>query len=284
MPEKELILYCKCIHRDLVSPESREDIMQKIEQSGLKVVAVDDLCGLAASHDPVIKEWAGNPELTVIACYERAVRWLFDMADAPLPDDGSVKFLNCRTLSPEKIMGAVGNSEEDESCGAMNKIEFSGKQEPWFPVIDRDRCRRCKLCFNFCLFGVYSVDDQGSVRVSQPDNCKNNCPACARVCPTRAIIFPKINQAPINGDKVDESQISASPVTLDVLQETDIYSMLRNRSCQTRRFSPEPRESVNMLEMLHKQLDIPMDVLDALSPADLNRIKKKASSAGKQNE
>ncbi len=279
-----MIIYCKCIHRDLVSPESREEILKCLEQSGLKVVEVDDLCGLAARQDTVLKEWAENPKLTVIACYERAVRWLFDMAHAPLPDDGSVSILNPRTLSHEKIMEAIRSSDPGESGEAMNKIEHSGKQEPWFPVIDRDRCRSCKLCFNFCLFGVYSVDDQGNVRVSQPDNCKNNCPACARVCPTSAIIFPKIDQSPINGDRVDDSKIPASPVRLEVLQETDIYTMLRNRSGQTRRFSPEPRKPENMLEILHKQLNIPMDVLKALSPADLNRIHKKASSAGEENE
>jgi NAD-dependent dihydropyrimidine dehydrogenase PreA subunit len=206
------------------------------------------------------------------------------MADADLQDNGFVNILNCRSLSPEKIMDAVKKGRVTESGGYIDNIEYSGKQEPWFPVIDRNRCRGCKLCFNFCLFGVYSVDDQGNIRVSKPDNCKNNCPACARVCPTRAIIFPKINQSPINGDEVDESKITPSPARLDLLQEKNIYTMLRNRSSQGQRFSPEPRPQVNMLEMLHKQLDIPMDVLQSLSPADLNRIQNKASLTGEQDE
>ncbi len=279
-----LLVYCKCIHRNLVPDESRKILLENTEKWGQKVIVVDDLCGLAAGHDPILKEWAQTPELVIIACYERAIRWLFDMADAPLPDDDSIKTLNCRTLSPEKIMDSAKRNVIGESGEVIDNIEYRRGQEPWFPVIDRDRCRSCKLCFNFCLFGVYTVDDQGDVRVSQPDNCKNNCPACARVCPTRAIIFPKIDQSPINGDEVDESKIAASPVRLEVLQETDIYAMLRNRSSQGRRFSPEPRQPENMLEILHKRLDIPMDVLQALSPADLNRIHKKASSAGEQNE
>lgn len=284
MSGNDLIIYCKCIHRELVSKESREYILQNLGQSGLRVFAVDDLCGLAARHDPLLREWAQCPELTIIACYERAIRSLFDMADAHLPDDGTVKILNCRSLSSEKIMDAVKESNAVEPGRKMDFIKHSGMQEPWFPVIDMRRCRRCKLCFNFCLFGVYSVDDEGKVKVSQPDNCKNNCPACARVCPARAIIFPKINQSPINGDEVDESKITPSSARIDLLQEKDIYAMLRNRSSRGERFSPEPGPNVNMLEMLHKQLDIPMDVLQALSPADLDRIHKKASSGGKMDE
>jgi NAD-dependent dihydropyrimidine dehydrogenase PreA subunit len=283
MSGNDLIIYCKCIHRELVPLESREYILKDLSQSGLNAIVVDDLCGLAARHAPVLKVWAQSQKLTIIACYERAVRSLFDMADAPLPDDSPVKILNCRSLTPENIMDDVKKGGSGEPCGAIDYINHDGDREPWFPVIDRVRCRGCKLCFNFCLFGVYSVDDQGNVRVTRPDNCKNNCPACARVCPARAIIFPKIDQSPINGDEVDESKISPSPARLDLLQEEDIYTMLRNRSSRGQRFSPEPGPKTGLLEMLNRELDIPMDVLQALSPADLSRIQKKASSTGEQD-
>ena len=281
MTEKGLVVYCKCIHRNLVSSESRTALLQGLHDIGFKTVVVDDLCGLAARRDPLLKTWARITPLVIIACYERAIRWLFDMGGAPLPVDTSVKILNPRSLPPEKIMNALRTEKTDTSEAPSYISGNKERQEPWFPVIDRDRCRSCKLCFNFCLFGVYTVDDQDRVRVSQPDNCKNNCPACARVCPERAIIFPKIDQSPINGDEVDESKISADPVRLDLFKKTDVYSMLRNRG---RRFSPDPRQPVNMLEILHKQLDIPMEVLKALSPTDLDRIKKKASSSGKSND
>ena len=45
-------------------------------------------------------------------------------------------------------------------------------------------------CVDFCLFGVYGVDDAGAVLVEQQDSCKKGCPACSRVCPANAILFP----------------------------------------------------------------------------------------------
>lgn len=63
-------------------------------------------------------------------------------------------------------------------------------QPRWYPVIDEDRCTLCYECLNFCLFGVYDVREDGRVFTAQPDACRPGCPACARVCPSDAIIFP----------------------------------------------------------------------------------------------
>ena len=281
MSKPGLAVYCECIHRDFVSSESREALLQGLHRSGLEIVTIDDLCGLASRHNPILTAWAQNPQLTIVACYARAVRWLFAMADAPLRRDESVQILNPRSQSPKEIMDAIGPDQSGEPSESPVKFECNDGWEPWFPVIDRDRCRTCKLCLNFCLFGVYSTDDQNQVRVSQPDHCKNNCPACARVCPAQAIIFPKLDQSPINGDEVDESVTPGKPGRL---QETNIYDLLRQRSSQTQRFSTEPRRPGEMLTILHQQLDIPMDVLQALSPADLSRIQKNASSAKEPHE
>jgi len=59
----------------------------------------------------------------------------------------------------------------------------------WYPVLDPDRCTHCGQCVDFCLFGVYERRE-GRVTVVHPDNCKPGCPACARVCPDGAIMFP----------------------------------------------------------------------------------------------
>jgi NAD-dependent dihydropyrimidine dehydrogenase PreA subunit len=60
----------------------------------------------------------------------------------------------------------------------------------WYPVVDLARCNNCGHCLQFCIFDVFTSDDSGAVVVQNPDNCKPGCPACSRVCPESAIMFP----------------------------------------------------------------------------------------------
>jgi NAD-dependent dihydropyrimidine dehydrogenase PreA subunit len=60
----------------------------------------------------------------------------------------------------------------------------------WYPLVDEGRCTHCGSCRQFCLFGVYEVDDHQKVRIVHPDRCKPGCPACSRICPQGALIFP----------------------------------------------------------------------------------------------
>ncbi len=88
----------------------------------------------------------------------------------------------------------------------------------WYPVIDFGRCTNCMECIDFCLFGVYGVDARESILVEQPDNCRKGCPACSRVCPENAIIFPQHKTPTIAGSpevagvmKIDLSQLFGAP-------------------------------------------------------------------------
>ncbi len=69
----------------------------------------------------------------------------------------------------------------------------------WYPVIDYSRCTNCLECLDFCLFGVYGVDSLERILVENQDQCKKGCPACSRVCPQQAIIFPEYKSAAIAG-------------------------------------------------------------------------------------
>lgn len=72
----------------------------------------------------------------------------------------------------------------------------------WYPVIDYSRCTNCMECLDFCLFGVYGVDGLDRILVENQDNCKKGCPACSRVCPSQAIMFPDYKTPAIAGAAV----------------------------------------------------------------------------------
>ncbi len=98
----------------------------------------------------------------------------------------------------------------------------------WYPVIDFHLCTDCMECLNFCLFGVYGVDAAGRPWVEQPDACRPGCPACARICPAGAIMFPQHADPAIAGDphaartalRLDLSQVlrGLSPADLAALE------------------------------------------------------------------
>jgi NAD-dependent dihydropyrimidine dehydrogenase PreA subunit len=88
----------------------------------------------------------------------------------------------------------------------------------WYPVIDFSRCTNCLECIDFCLFGVYGIDRAETILVEQPDNCRKGCPACSRVCPENAIIFPQHKTPTIAGSpefgapmKIDLSKLFGAP-------------------------------------------------------------------------
>lgn len=151
--------------------------------------------------------------------------------------------------------------------------------KPWFPVIDYSRCTNCMQCLSFCLFDVYGVSSEQKIQVQNQSNCKTDCPACSRVCPEVAIMFPKYRHGPINGEevKVDDIRREAMKVDISALLGGDIYSMLRDRSAKAKsRFSKERdderalKERQNCLIALKRDLDIPAEVLAALpSPEEI---------------
>ena len=161
-----------------------------------------------------------------------------------------------------------------------------GKWKPWFPVIDYSRCTNCMQCLSFCLFDVYGVSGAKKIEVRNQDNCKTDCPACSRVCPEVAIMFPKYKHGPINGDEVSAEDMRREAMKIDIsaLLGGDIYSMLRERSAKAKsRFSKERDDQRALLERqkclmkLQKDLGIPSEVLAALPSAE--EIQAKAEQA-----
>ena len=93
---------------------------------------------------------------------------------------------------------AIASGEQAASRGET-RIEEVTKFR-WYPVIDYSRCDNCLECLNFCLFGVFGIDESGTIFAEEPDACRPGCPACARVCPSRAIMFPEHDNPAVAGD------------------------------------------------------------------------------------
>lgn len=185
-------------------------------------------------------------------------------------------------LSPPEILGLVRQHCEVTGGGT------AAGWKPWFPVIDFDRCTNCMQCLSFCLFDVYGVTGEGKITVQNENNCKTDCPACSRVCPEVAILFPKYKAGPINGDVVsaDDVRREAMKVDISALLGGDIYSLLRDRSEKAKsRFSKERDDDRALKERqrcLNKlkdgvALEIPQEVLASLP--SLDQIQQKAREA-----
>lgn len=183
-------------------------------------------------------------------------------------------------LEADKVEALV--ETEREASGAVRP----GEWKPWFPVIDYDRCTNCMQCLSFCLFNVYGVDSDQRIQVQNNELCKTNCPACSRVCPEAAIMFPKYKAGPINGDEVSAADLQREKMKVDIssLLGGDVYSLLRERSAKAKsRFSKERdadkalTERQKCLTKLAQAGDIPPEVLMALpSPEEIQRRAEEA--------
>ena len=276
MTKSSLVLFCNSAYSQVISEGVKSEVLNAIKGAGVEFEAVTDLCEMSAKKNPALKRLAKEKRIKIAACYPRAVKWLFHAGGAPLPQEG-VEFLNMRTSSAEEIISLLLGEKTPVRCKREIQLQEKGEWIPWFPVIDYDRCKNCMQCLNFCLFGVYGLSEKEQVQVINPAGCKTNCPACARLCPQTAIIFPKYTDSPINGGEVDNSKTGTQNLDLDInsLSHSDIHELIRQRSRSKKRFSKDKtdRQQVNIAS-LQEQLDIPSSVLASLSSEELGRLKK----------
>ena len=159
------------------------------ERAGASVLIVPHLYHLA-EDDVVWTELAGTGEpLLVLAwLYPRPAEWL--LRRHGLGQAGLQTFDMGAYDRPEACFEATTKDlEPAPGKGTMRELG-SPAASRWHPVIDYSRCAGCGQCMQFCLFDVYELDKEGTVTTVNPDNCKPGCPACARICPEGAIMFP----------------------------------------------------------------------------------------------
>ena len=252
---------------DAMNAESRFDTMSALLEGGFAVTRTD---GRQAVAPP------DRTSLLVLGRFPNGQAPSFD-SDS---DDSDVSVENIDQQDSAAIIDMVRAKRE-----SLEAFEH-GAWKPWFPVIDYDRCTNCMQCLSFCLFGVYGVDDDNKLQVQNNDSCKTNCPACSRVCPEAAIMFPKYRTGPINGDRVNAADLNREKMKIDIssLLGGDVYQMLRDRSEKAKsRFSKErnPDKALNerkkCLTKLAQAGDIPEEVLMSLPEPD--EIQRRAEEA-----
>jgi NAD-dependent dihydropyrimidine dehydrogenase PreA subunit len=249
---KNLVVFCKC--------QSRKDAPEWIKtarylegREDIPSVSLTDLCGWCAlSPQRFINLISQASTVLIIACHPRAVKLLLQQAG--IADLKKIKFFNLLDNSHEKLFSDHKDfrdlpfrpgkkSENKKYLAGMEQELVSGDHinaDPlwpaWYPVIDPDRCNACGQCADFCLFGVYQKT-KDKVTVINPQGCKNNCPACARICPRIAIVFPKYaTGGPIGGsDSIDETlELQRQQQDSASILGNDIYQALEQRKMKRR--------------------------------------------------
>jgi NAD-dependent dihydropyrimidine dehydrogenase PreA subunit len=250
------IIFCNC-GGERISRERLFSLEKSLESHSVELIKISDLCGIVAlNKDKLSGIFNGADKVLIIGCHSRAIKLLLEQSDVNIQGD-SFQFINFLKLSDEEVLAIDSEFSERDSHGSSFK-EISGPAvwPSWYPVIDYSRCSNCGQCADFCLFGVYEKNN-GRVSVINPQECKNNCPACARICPQTAIIFPKYKPGGAIGgsditDEISEQKRQASDINLFL--EGDIYNALEQRK--------HKRKSIISDEAMNKALGERDDALN----------------------
>jgi NAD-dependent dihydropyrimidine dehydrogenase PreA subunit len=236
MMQNTRITICACASRAWMDKDKVAEVAAALSNEGYQVAIIADLCRKVAEASTELPEIANG---IVLACHQRAVRSLMDRAGLEAKREEDV-----RSNSRDEVLSSFGVSYSEARDSAAKErfrqeIEVFAVEsgtDAWYPVLDKKRCVECGKCHDFCLFGVYSIENK-QVKVTQPQNCKNNCPACARMCPNKAIIFPKYEKSPINGGIAEEETFN--PDEMDKMYRERLQMRLRQRRASVSLFKKE---------------------------------------------
>jgi len=226
------ILFCNC-HGARIPQETLSGTLQYLGQHPARVTVFSDLCGVAATERNTLSEiLEDNTDYLAIGCYPRTMRLLFDQAEVINRQNINFSYLNLIDTSLGKVKELI-DIFSNNSPGVASRQEINSEPgwPSWYPLIDYSRCTACGQCADFCLFGVYDKAPD-KVIVVNPQGCKDQCPACARICPSAAIIFPKYKHGGAVGgsDDIDEkAELQRQTSDIESILGDDIYLALQKR-------------------------------------------------------
>ena len=230
------VVFCNC--QSKIIEESRlEAIAGYLHQVGHPFAEISDLCGCtvdrkAETHDLLLSA----DQVLILACYPRAIKLLLDHCGI---DHQYLNFsyLNFRESDNTQLFEAIDSFfADDVQKKDVNQLKNPSAWPSWYPMIDYSRCNTCGQCADFCLFGVYEKIDN-KIEVVNPKGCKNNCPACGRICPATAIVFPKYEHdgAIAGADTIDEmAEHKRQSMDIETILGSNIYKALEMRKAKRR--------------------------------------------------
>ena len=119
------VLYCRCAYAQVVPGDVKDAVLDGLARSSAAFEMVPDLCEMAARRDGQLADIARAVDparpLHIVACWPRAVRGLFHLADARLPDAG-VEILNMRAESAADLLARVGLDVESGSGPTLPQV------------------------------------------------------------------------------------------------------------------------------------------------------------------
>lgn len=185
-----------------------EKLTSLLIELGGRVLRTPEVYFQTGSLEPLLRELGEGPLVVLSWLYPRAEFWLLrklgvegirvENLPSDSTDERAILPIQLRMETTQKLFERLQRMLRNEGRGTL-KVVDAPTDYRWYPVIDYQRCTNCLECLEFCLFGVYGEGSGGTVEVASPERCKPGCPACSRVCPEGAIIFPLSEEAGIAG-------------------------------------------------------------------------------------
>ncbi len=178
------------------------ELIEKLVEAGATVLAVPHVYYLSPKHPAAVRMTSpGEPPAVAAWMHPRPLAWTLaalGLRECTETNCYDVRTYCCPGRCAEAILsGSVNVAGREVSRGTVETFD-DAPQKRWYPVLDYSRCVGCRQCYDFCLFGVFDLEGDRVVAV-EPDRCKPGCPACARVCPRGAIMFPDCPDPAIAG-------------------------------------------------------------------------------------
>jgi hypothetical protein len=145
MSEHRPILYCRCAYAKVLPEDVKDLVLERLIDSNVPFESVSDLCEMSARKDPGLVPLSQQAGLRIVACYPRAVKWLFSAAGAAIQSESGqsesgpsksgesesrksdakepvyIEVLNMRTDTADSVCAKLGIGAKETVEGAQSQ-------------------------------------------------------------------------------------------------------------------------------------------------------------------